>query len=72
MDPSGRCQYSSLVRWVGLMNADHGSLPKSRLAAVTLAQKLHSLNRAASVLNITSQWQDTEIFIFYFKSNYKK
>ena len=45
---------------------DHGSHSKLRLVAVPFAQKLHCLNRAGSMLNITSQWQGPEILIFSF------
>ena len=48
-------------RWAGLMSAS-----KSRLAAETSAQELHCLNRTGSMLNITSQWKDTEILSFFF------
>ena len=51
---------------------DHGSQPKSRLAAVTFAQELHCLNRGVSILNVTSQWKDTEILIFCYKSMLQK
>ena len=51
---------------------DHGSLPKSRLTAVTLARELLCLNRAGSMLNITSQWQDPEILIFTISVYYEK
>ena len=47
---------------------DHGSHPKSQLAAVTFVQELHCLNRAYSMLNITSQWHDPEILISCYKS----
>ena len=43
---------------------DHGSQPKSRLASVSFARELLCLNRAGSMLNISSQWQDPEILIF--------
>ena len=43
---------------------DHGSQPKSRLASVAFARELLCLNRAGSMLNITSQWQDPEILFF--------
>ena len=45
---------------------DHGSQPKLRLAAITFVRELHCLNRAGAMLNITSQWQDPEIAIFYY------
>ena len=51
---------------------DHGSQPKSRLASVTFARELLCLNRAGSMLNITSQWQDPEILIFCYKSILRK
>ena len=51
---------------------DHGSLPKSRLTAVTLARELLCLNRGGSMLNITSQWQDPEILDFCYKSILRK
>ena len=44
----------------------YGSQPKSRLAAVTFARELLCLNRAGSMLNIKSQWQDSEFFIYFF------
>ena len=43
---------------------DHGSQPKSRLAAVTFARELLCLSRAGVKVNITSQWQDPVTFIF--------
>ena len=43
---------------------DRGSQPKSRLASVTFAWEMLCLNRAGSMLNITSQRQDPEILIF--------
>ena len=52
---------------------DHGSQPKSRLASVTIARELLCLNRAGSMLNITSQWQDHEVLIFFcYKSILRK
>ena len=47
---------------------DHGSQPKSRLASVAFAREPLCLNRAGSMLNITSQWQEPEILIFCYKS----
>ena len=47
---------------------DRGSQPKSRLASVTFAWEMLCLNRAGSMLNITSQRQDPEILIFCYKS----
>ena len=49
----------------GFCFLDHGSQPKSRLAAVTFARELYCLNRAGAMLNITNQWQVPEIYIFY-------
>ena len=43
---------------------DHGSQPKSRLASGTFARELICLNRAGSMLNITSQWQDRVFFCY--------
>ena len=42
----------------------HGSQPKSCVASVTFSWKLICLNRAVSMLNITSLWQNPEILIF--------
>ena len=36
------------------------------MAAVTFARELQYLNRSGSMLNITSQWQDPQILIFFF------
>ena len=51
---------------------NHGLQPKSRLAYVTFARKLLCLNRAGSILNITSQCQDPEILFFCYKSVIRK
>ena len=51
---------------------NHGSQPKSRVASVTFARELLYLNRAGSILNITSQWQDPEILIFCYGSILRK
>ena len=51
---------------------DHGSQPKSRLTSVTSARELLCLNRAGSMLNITSQRLDPEILIFCYKSILQK
>ena len=52
---------------------DCRSQRKSRMAPVTFARELLCLDRAGSMLNITSQWQDTEILIFcYIRVYYKK
>ena len=51
---------------------DHRSQPKSRLASVTFLWELLCLNRAGSMLNIMSQWQDPEIFTFVIRVYYKK
>ena len=51
---------------------DHESQPKSQLASVTFARELLCLNRAGSMLNITSQWQDPEILIFVIRVYYEK
>ena len=53
---------------------DHGSQPKSRmaLASVAFARKLLCLIKAGSMLNITSQWQDPEILILFYKSISRK
>ena len=48
---------------------DHGSLSKSRLAAVTFARELHCLNGVYARRNITGQLQDHEFF-FCYKSRY--
>ena len=45
---------------------DYGSQPKSRLASATFAWELLRLYTASLMLNITSQWQDPEILIFFF------
>ena len=44
---------------------DHWSQPKSQLSSLTFVRELLCLNRAGSVLNITSQWQDPEILFFF-------
>ena len=46
---------------------DHGSQTKSRLTSVILTRELHRLDRAGSMLSITSQWQESEILIFCYK-----
>ena len=51
---------------------DHGSQPKSRLSSVTFAREPLCLNRAGPMLNITSQRQDPEIWIFCHKSILRK
>ena len=51
---------------------DLGSQLKSRLASEASARKLLCLNRAGSILNITSQWQDPEILIFVIRVYYEK
>ena len=51
---------------------DHKSQPKSRLVSVTFARELLCLNRAGSIHNITSHWQDPEILIFCCKSTLRK
>ena len=51
---------------------DHGSQPKSQLASVTFAREPLCLNRAVSMLNITSQWQDPENVFFCYKSILRK
>ena len=45
---------------------DHGSQPKSRLASITFERELLCLNRAGSMLDITSQMQPPELLIFFF------
>ena len=57
------CQ--STVQLAKSTRMDHKSQPKSRLAAITFAQEQHCLNRAGSKLNITSQWKDPEILLFF-------
>ena len=51
---------------------DCRSQRKSRLAPATFARELLCLNRAGSVLNITSQWQEPEMLIFCYKSILQK
>ena len=51
---------------------NHRSQPKSRLASVTFARELPCLDRAGSMVNITSQWQDPEILISCDKSISRK
>ena len=51
---------------------DHGYQPKSRLAAVTFAWELPGLNRAGSMLNITSKWQYPEMLIFVIRVYHEK
>ena len=51
---------------------DHGSQPKSRLASVAFVRELLYLNRAGSMLSITSQRKDPEIFIFAISVHYEK
>ena len=51
---------------------DHGSQPKSRLAALTFARELICLNRAGSLLSTTSQCQDPEVLIFCYNSIWQK
>ena len=43
---------------------DHGSQPKQRLASATFARELLCLNRAGSMLNITTQVQDPDLLFF--------
>ena len=43
---------------------DHGSQLKSQLVSVTFARELLCL-RAGSMLNITWQWEDPEISLFF-------
>ena len=50
---------------------DHGSQPKSRLVSVAFARELLCLNKAGSMLNITSQGQDPEILIFAIRVYYE-
>ena len=47
---------------------DDGSQLKSRLASVAFAREALCLNRAGSMLNIMSQWQDPEMLVFCYKS----
>ena len=52
---------------------DHESQPKSRLASVTFARELLCLNKAGSMLDIMSQWQDPDFFViraYYEKLGY--
>ena len=51
---------------------DHGSHSNLRLAAVAFARELLCLNRAGSMLNITTQWQDPQFLNFCYKSKYEK
>ena len=50
---------------------NHGLQPESRLAYVTFSRKLLCLNRAGSILDITSQWQDPEILILVIRVYYE-
>ena len=51
---------------------DNGSQPKSRLAPATFAWELLCLYIAGSMLNITRQWQDPEIYIFVLRVHDEK
>ena len=51
---------------------DHGPQSKSLLASVAFAREFLCLNRADSMLNVTSQWQDPEILIFVKRVYYEK
>ena len=51
---------------------NHGSQPKSRLTAVTFAGELPCPDRAGSIVNITSQWQDPQILISCYKRTLQK
>ena len=73
MDPSGRGQRSVLVSWGGgLMNGSRIAAV-SRFAVVTFSGELHCLrSRADVMLNITGQWQDSEILLFVLGVYYQK
>ena len=51
---------------------DHGSQSKSRLASVTFAQELPCLNRAGSMLNITSNDKNLKFCFFVMGVYYEK
>ena len=70
MDPSGRGRRSGLVRWAGLVNGSRIAVYVSA-GIRSLYVELLCLNRAGFMLNLTSQWQNPDLF-FVIGAHYEK